>query len=189
MNWRLSWECSRSTLMVRSKLQGMSDHTCHSPSEIQLDGYSVAYFNCITTPEAPYCGTVIKGAAHMRFINIVDIYTSTKPVWVPTLTVVHFECGDVIEIWDGIIFDFYARLSRYPITCWTIKLKDTVNMLHPSNLPWIQHVKLDSKVLSALLCGFRGGGTRPHVAVTISALWWHFNSKIREYKLQRSLSD
>ena len=108
--------------MVRSKLQGMSDHTCQSPSKIRLDGYSVAYFNCITTPEAPYHRTSIKGAAHMCLINIVDIHTSMKPVWVPTLTVVHFECGDVISIWDGIIFDFYARLSRYPITCWTIKL-------------------------------------------------------------------
>ena len=53
---------------------------------VEIEGYSVAYFDCITAFEAPYRWTSIKGVAHMRFIDSLDIHVSTKYVWTPPLT-------------------------------------------------------------------------------------------------------
>ena len=56
-------------------------------SRVEIEGYSIAYFNRITAFKAPYCWTSIKGGAHMRF---VDIYASIKHVWAPPLTEVQW---------------------------------------------------------------------------------------------------
>ena len=40
---------------------------------VEIEGYSIAYFDCIAVFEAPYRLTSIKGGAHMHF---VDIYAS-----------------------------------------------------------------------------------------------------------------
>ena len=36
---------------------------------VEIEGYSIAYFDRIAVFEAPYCWTSIKGGAHMRFID------------------------------------------------------------------------------------------------------------------------
>ena len=53
---------------------------------IEIDGYSITYFDHITAFKAPYCWTSIKGGAHMHFVDSLDIHESTKLVWAPPLT-------------------------------------------------------------------------------------------------------
>ena len=55
-------------------------------SRVEMEGYSIAYFDRIVAFEAPYRWTSIKGGAHMRFVDSWDIHTSTKRVWAPSLT-------------------------------------------------------------------------------------------------------
>ena len=55
-------------------------------SRVEIEGYSVAYFDCIAAFEAPYRWTSVKGEAHMRFVDLLDIHASTKRVWAPPLT-------------------------------------------------------------------------------------------------------
>ena len=49
-------------------------------SRVEIKGYSVAYFDRIAAFEAPYRWTSVKGGAHMRFIDSLDIHASTKRV-------------------------------------------------------------------------------------------------------------
>ena len=55
-------------------------------SRVEIEGYSVAYFDRIVAFEAPYCWTSIKGGTHMRFVDSWDIHTSTKRNDVSPLT-------------------------------------------------------------------------------------------------------
>ena len=47
---------------------------------VEIEGYSVAYFDRIAVFEAPYRGTSVKGRAHMHFVDSLDIHASTKRV-------------------------------------------------------------------------------------------------------------
>ena len=55
-------------------------------SRVEIEGYSVAYFDRIAAFEAPLRWTSIKGGAHIRFVDSLDIHTSTKCVWAMPLT-------------------------------------------------------------------------------------------------------
>ena len=55
-------------------------------SRVEIEGYSVAYFDHFTTFEVPYHWTSIKGGAHMSFVDSLDIHASTKHVQAPPLT-------------------------------------------------------------------------------------------------------
>ena len=55
-------------------------------SRVEIEGYSVAYFDRIAAFEAPYRWTSVKGGTHMRFIDLLVIHASTKHVWAPPLT-------------------------------------------------------------------------------------------------------
>ena len=59
-------------------------------SRVEIEGYSVAYFDHIVAFEALYCWTSIKGGAHIRFIDSLDIHASMKHVWAPPLTEVQW---------------------------------------------------------------------------------------------------
>ena len=50
-------------------------------SHVEIEGYSVVYFDYIAAFEVPYRWTSIKGGAHMRFVDSLDIHASTKRVW------------------------------------------------------------------------------------------------------------
>lgn len=55
-------------------------------SRVEIEGYSIVYFNRIATFEASYRWTSIKGGAHTHFVDSSDIHASTKYVWTPPLT-------------------------------------------------------------------------------------------------------
>ena len=55
-------------------------------SRVEIEGYSIAYFESIVAFEAPYCWPSVKGGAHMLFVDSWDIHTSTKRVWALPLT-------------------------------------------------------------------------------------------------------
>ena len=55
-------------------------------SRVEIEHYSVTYFDHIAAFKAPYHWTSVKGGAHMRFIGLSDIHASTKHVWAPPLT-------------------------------------------------------------------------------------------------------
>ena len=50
-------------------------------SRVEIEGYSIAYFDRIATFETPYRWTSVKGGGHMRFVDLLDIHASTKHVW------------------------------------------------------------------------------------------------------------
>ena len=52
---------------------------------VEIEGYSIAYFDHIAAFEAPYCWTSVKGGAHTSFIDSLDIHATTKHVWAPPL--------------------------------------------------------------------------------------------------------
>ena len=89
---------------------------------VEIKGYSVAYFDRFAAFEAPYCWTFVKGGAHMRFIDSLDIHASMKHVWALPLTEVQwygasntavrlkYRSKYTIEIRDGITSDFISPL-------------------------------------------------------------------------------
>ena len=54
-------------------------------SHVEIGGYSIVYFDRIAAFEVPYCWTSVKGGAHMRFVDSLDIHASTRHVWTPPL--------------------------------------------------------------------------------------------------------
>ena len=61
---------------------------------------------CIITFEAPYCRTSVKGKADTWFVDSLDIHTSRNING--SSAVRHFKSSNVIEIHNGITFDFYT---------------------------------------------------------------------------------
>ena len=55
-------------------------------SRVEIEGYSVVYFDRIAAFEVPYRWTSVKGEAHMRLVDLLVIHTSTERVWAPPLT-------------------------------------------------------------------------------------------------------
>ena len=55
-------------------------------SRVEIEGYSIAYFDRIAMFKAPYHWTSVKGGAHTRFIDAWISNNSTKHIWVLPLT-------------------------------------------------------------------------------------------------------
>ena len=55
-------------------------------SRVEIEGYSVMYFNHIAALEVPYRSNSSKGGAHMGFIDLLEIHVSAKHVLTPPLT-------------------------------------------------------------------------------------------------------
>ena len=54
-------------------------------SRVEIEGYSVAYFDHIAVFEAPYHWTSAKGGAHTRFVDAWISNEPTKCIWAPPL--------------------------------------------------------------------------------------------------------
>ena len=54
-------------------------------SRVEIEGYSITYFDRIAAFEAPYHWTSVKGGAHIGFVDSLDIHASTKYIWIPPL--------------------------------------------------------------------------------------------------------
>ena len=54
-------------------------------SRVEIEGYSIAYFDRIAAFKALYRQTSVKGRARMRFVDSLDIHASTKHIWAPPL--------------------------------------------------------------------------------------------------------
>jgi len=55
-------------------------------SRVEIEHYSVAYFDRIAAFEALYRRTSVKGGAHTRWVNSSILATFTQRVWAPPLT-------------------------------------------------------------------------------------------------------
>ena len=55
-------------------------------SRVEIEGYSVAYFDHIAAFDVPYLWTSIKGGAYKRSVDLWDVHASTYHVWAPPLT-------------------------------------------------------------------------------------------------------
>ena len=94
-------------------------------SHVDIEGYSVMYFDRIAAFETPYRWTSIMGGAHIHFIDSLDTHASTKHVWTPPLMEAHMSStlngssvirclkySNMIEIRNEITFDFYTGLPH-----------------------------------------------------------------------------
>ena len=82
-------------------------------SQVEIQHYSVVYFNCITAFEVLYHRTSIKSGADMRCVNVVSIHEFTQsPSLNGSSTLEHFKRSNAIEIRNGIMFDFYPGLPH-----------------------------------------------------------------------------
>ena len=59
-------------------------------SHVEMEGYSITYFDRIAAFEVPYHWTSVKGGAYIHFVVLLDIHASTKHMWTPPLTEVHW---------------------------------------------------------------------------------------------------
>ena len=47
-------------------------------SRVEIEDYSIVYFDCVAAFKVPYHRTSVEGEAHMRFIGSLDIHASMK---------------------------------------------------------------------------------------------------------------
>ena len=77
-------------------------------SRVEIEYYSVAYFDPVTVFKAPYLRTSVKGGAQTRCV----IAACLSPTLNRSSEIRRFERSDAIEIRNGIIFDFYTGLTH-----------------------------------------------------------------------------
>ena len=49
-------------------------------SRVEIKGYSIVYIDCIAAFKVPYCRTSVKGGAHMRFVDSLNIHAFMKHI-------------------------------------------------------------------------------------------------------------
>ena len=89
-------------------------------SRVEIEGYSVAYFDHIAVFEAMYRWTPVKGGAHTCFVDAWisnESMKHTSPALNRSSVIWRFEGSDAIKICDGITFDFYTGLPHMYIIC------------------------------------------------------------------------
>ena len=62
---------------VRDMSEKLEHYTCGSSIHVEIEYYSVAYFDCFTTFKAPYLRTSVKSGAQTRYViaSIVAAFT------------------------------------------------------------------------------------------------------------------
>ena len=70
---------------------------------VEIEDYSVVYFNRIAVFEALYRWTFVKGGAHMCFIDARISNESTKHVWAPPLTEVQQYDTSKAVMWSNYV--------------------------------------------------------------------------------------
>ena len=83
-------------------------------SRVEIEGYSVTYFNRIAAFEVPYRWTSVKGGAHTHFVDAWISNESTKRICAPPLTEVQ-RYGAIRRF--EVTFDFYMGLPHI-LTNW-----------------------------------------------------------------------
>ena len=68
----------------------IKDYICGRQFHVEIEGYSVAYFECIAAFDAPYRWTSVKGGAHTHSVDSSDIHAFTLHVWALPLTEVQW---------------------------------------------------------------------------------------------------
>ena len=84
-------------------------------SHVEIEGYSIAYFDRIAAFEVPYRWTFVKDRAYMRFVDsrYSCIYEARmNPALNTSSAIQRFKHSNAIEICDGITFDFYTGLPH-----------------------------------------------------------------------------
>ena len=82
-------------------------------SQVEIEHYSVVYFDRITAFKVLYRRTSVKGGADMRCVNVVSIHEFTQsPSLNGSSALEHFKRSNAIEIRNGIMFDFYPGLPH-----------------------------------------------------------------------------
>ena len=82
----------------------------YMPVCIEMEGYSVVYFDHIATIEAPYCCTEQSSYGFHRLIRYSHMYEACmSPTLNRNTAIWRFKHGNAIE---EITFDFYTRLSH-----------------------------------------------------------------------------
>ena len=94
----------------------MTTYIC-GQSRVEIEEYSVAYFNRIAMFKAPHRWTSVQGGAHnyvlRKFIRYSCIYeVHMSPTLSRSSAIRHFKHSNAIEICDGIPFDFYTGLPH-----------------------------------------------------------------------------
>ena len=117
---------------------------------MEIEGYSVTYFDHIAAFEVPYHWTSVKGGSHMRFVDSLDIHTSMKHVWAPPLTEVQWH-SDVIEIrdritlhrttWDCHTYIYQATRNLSPIYKIVTKAQGSCEIKHCVTTNRMRHVR------------------------------------------------
>ena len=123
-------------------------------SHVDIEGYSIMYFDRIAAFETAYRWTSIMGGAHIDFIDSLDTHASTKHIWAPPLMEAHmssalngssairrFKHSNTIKICNGITFDFYTGLPRmlgYCLGKWPWERKIGGRRLNGGRAWWFQ---------------------------------------------------
>ena len=82
-------------------------------SQVEIQHYSVVYFDPITAFEVLYRRTSVKGGVDMRCVNVVSIHKFTQsPSLNGSSVLEHFKRSNAIEIRNEIMFDFYPGLPH-----------------------------------------------------------------------------
>ena len=68
-------------------------------SSVEIEGFSIVYFDRIAAFKAPYRWTSIKGGAHMPFVDS-DIHASTKHTWALPLMEVQWYGASKAAMWS-----------------------------------------------------------------------------------------
>ena len=86
-------------------------------SRVEIEHYSVAYFDCVIVFAALYCSTSVKGGAHVLQSCIKVYIARMSPALNESTAIRSFQRCNAFKIHNGIMFNFYPRLPHMCVVC------------------------------------------------------------------------
>ena len=98
-------------------------------SWVEIEHYFVAQFDHVTVFKAPWRKTSVKGGAHVcsedAYKYLISLRSHMSPALNGSSALQCFEHGNVVEICNGTMFDFYPRLPHIYHVLYTKPIEGT----------------------------------------------------------------
>ena len=82
-------------------------------SQVEIEHYSIAYFDRVAAFEVLQRSTSVKGKAHTCSEDyLINLHSAMSPTLNGSAALQHFEHDKTVEICNGMMFDFYPGLPQ-----------------------------------------------------------------------------
>ena len=123
-------------------------------SQVEIEHYSVAYFDCITTFKVLKRSTSLKGGAYTRYVDLSGIDAASLHIWAPPITEVLYYSASSRNMQQNNV-RFLPGTATYTLfSSWIAHLvccppAQHVWMHYPTQVSWLSSLDPQPQILAA----------------------------------------